>query len=136
MKKVACVLDKLGSLRVKTGPMTHRVRDEWAVVGERLALIEKALGMNGNRMAAELGINRQRWSTYKIGQRELPVSLAGEMRRRWGCALDWIYLGEEYHNAESFKQRLAEARSKAARGRVSRPPSQDTRSKGDGPSRS
>ena len=35
-------------------------------------------------------------------------------RRRYGCTLDWLYLGEEHANSEGFKQRLAEARRAAA----------------------
>ena len=94
--------------------MTHEVRPEWAVVGERLGWLEQAQELSGNQIAIGLGINRRRWSSYRLGERELPISLAGELRRRYGCTLDWLYLGEEHANSEGFKQRLAEARRDAA----------------------
>jgi transcriptional regulator with XRE-family HTH domain len=95
--------------------MPRKVHPEWAVVGERLEWLEKALGLSGNRLAIELGLNRQTWSRYRLGQRELPIALAGEMRKRWGCSLDWLYFGEEQHNREDFRKLLSEARRKAAR---------------------
>ena len=94
--------------------MTHEVRPEWAVVGERLGWLEQAQELSGNQIAIGLGINRRRWSSYRLGERELPISLAGELRRRYGCTLDWLYLGEEHANSEGFQQRLAEARRAAA----------------------
>jgi transcriptional regulator with XRE-family HTH domain len=96
------------------GVMTHEVRPEWAVVGERLGWLEQAQELSGNQIAIGLGINRRRWSSYRLGERELPISLAGELRRRYGCTLDWLYLGEEHANSEGFQQRLAEARRAAA----------------------
>ena len=84
------------------------------VVGERLGWLEQAQELSGNQIAIGLGINRRRWSSYRLGERELPISLAGELRRRYGCTLDWLYLGEEHANSEGFKQRLAEARRAAA----------------------
>ena len=94
------------------GVMTRKVHQEWAIVGERLGWLEKALGLSGNRVAIELGLNRQTWSRYQLGQRELPISLAGEMRKRWGCSLDWLYLGEEYRNEEPLRLKLEAARQR------------------------
>ena len=94
------------------GVMTHKVRPEWAVVGERLRWLEKALGLSSNRLAIELGLNRQTWSRYRLGQRGLPISLAVEMRKRWGCSLDWLYIGEEYRNEEPLRLKLEAARQR------------------------
>jgi transcriptional regulator with XRE-family HTH domain len=115
--------------------MDRRIYPEWAVIGERLGLVEKALGLSGNRIASELGLNRQTWSRYRLGQRELPIALAGEMRKRWGCALDWLYLGEEQHNREDFRLLLSETRRKAAQGRGGGSLSPGTRNRAAGPSR-
>jgi transcriptional regulator with XRE-family HTH domain len=135
MAKLPHVIEKRDGYVIEAS-MGRRVYPEWSVVGERLGWIERALGLSGSRIAGELGITRQRWSSYRLGLRELPISLAGEIRKRWGCALDWIYLGEEYHNAEGFKQQLAEARRKAAQGnQAGGPPARGTQSKVGGPSR-
>jgi transcriptional regulator with XRE-family HTH domain len=111
--------------------MADQSRPEWLEVGRRLRWIELAEGKNGNRIAAELGIDRRMWSKYKTGKHELPIWIAGELRRLYGCALDWLYLDEEYHNAEPFKRRLAEARTRV--GRQSGPARAPN--KGDAPSR-
>jgi transcriptional regulator with XRE-family HTH domain len=95
--------------------MTHEVRPELAAIGERLRWLEKALGLNGNQISAELGLTRQRWSMYKLGHRELSIWTAADMRRRWGCSLDWLYLGEEYRNEEPLRLKLEAARQRQAR---------------------
>lgn len=122
--------DKIAVVSTYQGP-----KSEWVVVGRRLREVESAEGLDGRRIAEALGITEVNWSRYKSGTRELPIPVAGELRRRYGCALDWLYLGEEYHNAEAFKQRLAESRRKAGRAQTRASSSRDRTSKGDGPSR-
>jgi transcriptional regulator with XRE-family HTH domain len=120
---------------VKDQAMPERLNPDWAVVGQRLREIELAEGLGGRQIAEALGITEVNWSRYKTGTRELPIPVAGELRRLYGCALDWIYLGEEYYNAEGFRRRLAEARRKVALGMGVKAPSRGRRSIGDGPSR-
>jgi hypothetical protein len=55
----------------------------------------------------------------QIGHERTPDPGSRELRRLYGCSLDWLYFGEEYHNAEPFKQRLAEARRAARLKRLS-----------------
>ena len=81
--------------------MTHEVRPEWAVGWERLGWLEQAQELSENQIAIALGINPRNGAT-RLGERELPIPLAGELRRRYGCTLDWLYLGEEHANSEGF----------------------------------
>jgi hypothetical protein len=52
-----------------------------------LGWLEQARELSGNQIAIGLGIHRQRWSSYRRGERELPILLAGELRHRYGCTL-------------------------------------------------
>ena len=82
------------------------------LVGQRLKEVELAEGLDGRRMAEVLRITDVNWSRYKSGTRELPIPLAGELRRLYGVSLDWLYLGDEYQNADPFRRKLEAALSK------------------------
>jgi transcriptional regulator with XRE-family HTH domain len=96
--------------------MGEESKPEWIATGKRLRQIEIAEGLSGNKIAAELGINARAWSNYKMGRRELPIPIAGELRRLYGVGLEWLYLNEFHRNSEDFKQRLAAAQHRTGRG--------------------
>ena len=77
-----------------------------AAVGKRLRLLEATTGKNGAALARELQISTKRWSDYKAARRKFPTELAGELRRLYGCSLDWLYLGDKAANHPSFTQKL------------------------------
>lgn len=91
----------------------RRVSDEWTEedrreVGARLRLIEQAAGVNGSQMAELLGMSRQRWSDYKRGKATLTIEEARKLKGRFGCSLDWLYIGDASNNTGAFQRKLDE----------------------------
>jgi transcriptional regulator with XRE-family HTH domain len=81
-------------------------------VGQRLRWLELALGLNGQDIAAELGTPVTTWATWKAGETRLPTGLAAELKRRYGCSMDWLYLGDEAANLPVFTAKLRAAEKK------------------------
>jgi hypothetical protein len=110
-------LFRFPSNAAKLEPMA---KEDWdrpedrAAVGERLRLLELATGLNGAAMARLLEIPTQRWGHWKTGVARIPVHFAAQLKARFGCAMDWLYLGEghEHHNTGAFNELLAQAKQK------------------------
>jgi hypothetical protein len=81
-------------------------------VGERLRLLEQAVGINGAAMARLIGVPAQTWGSWKTGDARMPVTAAGALKREFGCSLDWIYFGDGAANSGPFRDKLARARTK------------------------
>jgi transcriptional regulator with XRE-family HTH domain len=86
--------------------------EDRAEVGERLRLLEAATGLNGADMSRLLGVPFQTWGSWKTGAARIPVHFAAQLKREFGCALDWIYLGDAANNAPVFRDKLMRAREK------------------------
>jgi transcriptional regulator with XRE-family HTH domain len=101
----------------KLEPMS---KEDWdrpedrAKVGERLRLLEQAVGLNGAEMARLIGVPSQTWGHWKTGLARIPVYFAAQLKAKFGCAMDWLYLGEghEHHNTGAFNDLLAKAKAK------------------------
>jgi transcriptional regulator with XRE-family HTH domain len=76
-------------------------------VGKRLRLLERAVGTTGRAIARHLGISKSAWSNYITGERGLPPVHAAALKRRYGCALDWIFAGDEAGNTVNFARQLS-----------------------------
>jgi len=97
------------------GGVVAKENKEFALaVGARLRLLEKALGLSGTEICRELGIPDANWSAYKMGDNLLRPHIAMELKQRYGCALDWLYVGDETHNAPPFQAALVAARRQQA----------------------
>jgi transcriptional regulator with XRE-family HTH domain len=102
-------------IRAKLEPMA---KEDWdrpedrAAVGERLRLLEMATGLNGAEMSRLLGVPTQTWGSWKTGAARIPVHFAAGLKREFGCALDWLYLGDASNNAPSFRDLLMQAKEK------------------------
>jgi transcriptional regulator with XRE-family HTH domain len=83
--------------------------EDRAQVAERLRLMELAVGLNGTEVADALGISQQRYHSWKTGTR-LPPDAAVALKKMFGCATDWLYLGDEAANTVAFQRKLDEAR--------------------------
>jgi hypothetical protein len=81
-------------------------------VGERLRLLEQAVGLNGAVMSRLLRIPTQTWGSWKTGDARMPVTAAGALKREFGCSLDWLYFGDGAANSGPFRDALAIARTK------------------------
>jgi transcriptional regulator with XRE-family HTH domain len=86
--------------------------EDRAEVGERLRLLELATGLNGADMSRLLGVPTQTWGSWKTGAARIPVHFAAALKREFGCALDWLYLGDAAHNNPAFRDLLTRAREK------------------------
>jgi hypothetical protein len=114
-------------LRAKMLMMSNlKPRPEWIPTGLRLEELQGALGKSGGAMAAELEINRQNWSRYKLGIRELPIWVAVELKNRYGVGLDWLYVGDLDANKSHFNEKLAALKTKPKRA-ISIPPNHQSK---------
>jgi transcriptional regulator with XRE-family HTH domain len=82
----------------------------WQQTGQRLRLIEKALTLNGAKIArmTENRISASRWSEYCKGSRLITVEAALALHEQTGATLDFIYRGDR----SGLPQRLVEAINK------------------------
>jgi transcriptional regulator with XRE-family HTH domain len=78
-------------------------------VAERLRLLEAAVGMLATELADMLGIPKQTYHSWKAGAR-LPPDAAVVLKKTFGCALDWLYLGDESANTVAFQRKLDQAK--------------------------
>ena len=76
------------------------------MTAERLRLIETIAELSGDQMATVLRISPQSWSDYKAGRRKLPTDIARELKRLYGCSLDWLYTGDEANNLPLFTRKV------------------------------
>jgi transcriptional regulator with XRE-family HTH domain len=83
-----------------------------AEVGRRLRLLEQAVGVNGAQMARLLGVPAQTWSNWKNGVARIPSYFAAQLKREFGCSLDWLYIGDSDANTGPFRDKLAKAKEK------------------------
>ena len=63
-------------------------------IGERLALLRRALGYSSGEMADTLGIERTYWSRFENGRRALNDTTAALLVERYGVSLDFLILGK------------------------------------------
>jgi transcriptional regulator with XRE-family HTH domain len=75
-------------------------------IGHRLGLIERMYGLTGQTLAEQLGIPKQTWSRYRVGNAYVSHPIARTLRDRFGCSLDWIFIGDESNNRADFQARL------------------------------
>jgi hypothetical protein len=97
--------------------------EDRAEVGGRLRLLEQIANRNGVEMAEDLGVKNATWHNWKMGEKRLPTGVGAVLKRRFGCSLDWLYLGDESDNKPGFTAKLRDAEKKGPpqRGRGRRP---------------
>ena len=77
-------------------------------IGERLRLLVKAVGLTDQEIANELGVGRTNWGNWRRGDIQLPPFYARQLKEKFGCAFDWLYLGDDSNNTARFNERLRE----------------------------
>lgn len=76
-------------------------------IAERLELIYRASGATSHaELAKKLGLNPKTWSSYVTGERDLPFAVARNLKKLFGCSVDWLVLGEEANNSPAFQAKL------------------------------
>jgi hypothetical protein len=80
------------------------------VIGKRLELLETITGLQGQELAEQFATTKQKWSHYKVGRVELPIPLARAIRDKYGCTLDWLFIGDESNLRADFEAKLRAAR--------------------------
>jgi transcriptional regulator with XRE-family HTH domain len=96
-------------------------------VGKRLAEVQAVLERQGlirtaKDMADLLGVSDGALSDWKNGKNELPNGIARELRQRFGCGLDWLYVDVESTNTGDFNRDLYAVRKAGIAPRRGRPP--------------
>jgi transcriptional regulator with XRE-family HTH domain len=105
-------LFRFGRIEATLEPMA---KEQWdrpedrAEVGERLRLLQHAVGLTGADMSRLLGVPTTTWGEWKTGETRIPVHFAAALKRRFGCGLDWIYLDDASSNKGAFNELLAKA---------------------------
>jgi transcriptional regulator with XRE-family HTH domain len=92
-------------------PMARKVESVETIwkreIGERLRLLAKAVGVKHDHEIAEaIGVGRTNWGNWRRGEILLPPAVARQLKERYGCAFDWLYLGERSNNTSQFNERL------------------------------
>ena len=85
-------------------------------VAERLALLVRAVGAKSKDVADKCGVRVGAWSTYMTARSDLPLSVARELKRVYGCSVDWLIVGEEDHNSPAFQKLLDQVRKQKTSG--------------------
>ena len=80
-------------------------------VGKRLAALEQAVGMSPADLATLLGVPLARYEDWRAGRERLPTEAALGLKRNFGCALDWLFLGDGAHNDPDFQARISASNS-------------------------
>lgn len=76
-------------------------------IADRLELLFRASGAASHaELAKKLGLKRGTWSSYVTGERDLPFSVMRDLKKLFGCSVDWLVLGEEVHNSPAFQAKL------------------------------
>ena len=88
--------------------MVQSVDEIWRrEIGERLRLLAKAVGITHDQeIADELGVGKTNWGNWRRGDIMLPVPIARQLKEKYGCAFDWLYLGDDSNNTGKFNERL------------------------------
>lgn len=90
--------------------MVQTVEGIWKrEIGERLTLLASAVGLTNHGIAEELGVGHTNWGNWRRGDIMLPPAYARQLKEKYGCGLDWLYLGDETSNTARFNERLREA---------------------------
>lgn len=64
-------------------------------IGKRLALVRRAVGLNGSEIADKLQIGPTRWSNWETGLNQIPPQECRKLKRMLpGLSSDWIYDGD------------------------------------------
>lgn len=77
--------------KIISGPVIEAMRPE--NIGHRLQLLRVMLGKTKSEMADTLGIQRQYWSRFELGQRPVTNHVAAALFERYGVTMDWLILG-------------------------------------------
>jgi hypothetical protein len=79
-------------------------------VGERLRLLMLAVGVECDHdMAEALDVAKFNWANWRRGHILLPPKVARKLKQLYGCAFDWLYLGERSNNTAKFNALLSAA---------------------------
>ena len=63
------------------------------IVGKRLRLWTKAVGLNAITVCGAIKYGKGNWSEIVNGKERLPLDVADALHERFGLSLEWMYYG-------------------------------------------
>lgn len=88
--------------------MVQSVDEIWRrEIGERLRLLAKAVGVTHDQEIADaLDVGKTNWGNWRRGDILLPPAIARQLKEKYGCGFDWLYLGDRASNTARFNEQL------------------------------
>ena len=69
--------------------------DSREAVAARLQRVRDILGLNKREFAASIGVTEQTYNPFETGKRDLSLTAAKLIRKRYGVSLEFLYFGNK-----------------------------------------
>lgn len=73
--------------------MLEDQQDAREAVSARLQRVREIIGLNKKDFSAKLEMSPQAWGEYENGKRDLPLSVAKQLRKIYAIPLEFTYFG-------------------------------------------
>jgi transcriptional regulator with XRE-family HTH domain len=75
-------------------------------IGTRLSEVRKITGFTQAIFAAKLGISPRAYTSYELGERDLPLAVAIELHQTYNVSADWLLFGEGNRETENSSENV------------------------------
>ena len=75
-------------------------------IGTRLVEVRKATDLTQAAFAAKLDISPRAYTSYELGERDLPLAVALRLHQLFNVSADWLLFGEGNREAEDIGENV------------------------------
>lgn len=83
-------------LRIVCGKMKNRQKEGMLVLGKRIALLRRMMGITQMQLANRLHVSPSTVGMYEQGRRSPSIDILTQLSKEFNISLDYLLTGKEY----------------------------------------